>query len=131
MVMIVEYSNTLEVDACDPESVILQVLSEFSQDIRDADTTLSTLDVDILVNSHSRLSEHDTTFDWCLKYSKRLCLRCIKDPTVHKYTFSPDSNVFVDGMVDWVVGPLVTTMIFATQEYIARFPPGPRKIDEN
>jgi len=126
MVVIGEYSNILDVSKCDLKTVVSETLLEFSQSIRDADPTLSMLDFTTLWNSQSSLSEDDVIFDWYLSYSRRLCDRCNRDPTMYNYVFSPRDSAFVDGMVDWTVGPLATTMTFSTEEYIARFTPGPR-----
>ena len=126
IVIIGEYSNIVNVGISDPKTIILEVVSEFGQYIKDVDNTLHTLDIDILAYSQNNPIEDNTVFDWYLGYSRRLCLRCIREPTEYKYAFSPTSNMFVDGMVDWNVGPLATTMVFATEEYVARFPPGPR-----
>ena len=126
MVVIAECSRTLLLDIACPGEVILQSVAEFGQEIKDADPTLSALRVDSVWNSHSDLSEHDMEFKWYLDYSMRLCRRCKTHSDSYKYVLSPDTSKFTDGMVDWVVGPLATTVMFVTDEYIARFPPGPR-----
>jgi hypothetical protein len=56
----------------------------------------------------------------------RICWKSRTCSNSYKYVFSPDAIEFSNRRIDWIVGSLGTTMIFTTQEYIARFPPGPR-----
>ena len=126
MVVIAEHLDTLKVSVDAQQSVVSQILTELEQDIKGADNTLSSLDVKTLWNSCNMLLPSDSVFDWYLDYSRRLCERCIGGSITYRYIFSPESSIFTSGMVDWTVGPLATTMMFATKEYIVRFPPGPR-----
>lgn len=114
---------------CTRENVhatLLCITDSLVKKTKECDSTLEYLSVETLIKWHHKHVEYSKTLEW---YFQR-CSQLHNIPKIigeeGTYTFSPASIKWGDGKVDWVVGPLDTTMIFVTDSYIARFCPGPR-----
>lgn len=126
VVEIAEYCYMVALNVHGMKEIATQSAVNLGYEIKDADTTLCSLDIEVLCNAHHIPYEGDLILDWYLDYSSKLCSQCSRLSKPYKYIYSPRIYAYMDGMVDWVLGPLATTMIFSTIEYIARFSPGPR-----
>jgi len=90
------------------------------------DGTLQNIPKKRCVTSTSAKPGHPSGLDWYVARCRQLA-QCAQETKGHyRYVFSADKATWKDGMVDWVAGPLDSTMVFTTDSYIARFCPGPR-----
>ncbi len=95
-----------------------------------ADDTLESLYVTTIVDASHCRAIHTDMISWYVTRLNKLCRISSTLDNMYLYTFSPRNLQNKDGLVDWVVGPLDTTLVFTTKDYIARFSPGPRICEE-
>ncbi len=130
VVLVAECCDMMKSSYGGAEKVAFQRVVDFCNEIRQLDTTLQSLDFRTFCNVDYNIPKTDSVFEWYLEYSNKLCNQCHLYSKKYSYVYSPNKELYSDGIVDWEVGPIYNTMKFTTKEYIARFPPGPRVCSE-
>jgi hypothetical protein len=94
--------------------------------VKGAEGTLKSLSVSTIVDTPHCRATHTGMLSWYVTRSNRLSRMSSTLNDMYLYAFSPGDLQYKDGLVDWIVGPLDTTLVCTTKDYIARFSPGPR-----
>ena len=115
MVLIGECAGMLSCNVAGMNTVASTFNNMFICTVKGADNTLKSLHVTTTVGtSHCRLS-CTGIIGWYITRSHALSRISSTLGDTYIYAFSPQNLHYMDGSVDWIVGPLDTTLVFTTR----------------